>query len=336
MLDVKDALDRERFVPVPLDNATVSYSLRRLNLGKHQPDDMYENPINYDYQYSNREHHHSTTDGKSSSISLYPPPLPHHKWAQLDANSFLVRGKEYKANKVKVNAGSSIGRLIAVDVVRVDAPMYSGLSLHPTERIQLALERERRQLARGAPHDTPPFVFLINIMLPGPPYYHGAFYYAIDDMSCIDGSDGTPSSRLCQKFFFGNDDGFRDRTFKLIPTIVEGNFVVKKAVGSTPAIMGTKLTQHYVKNDRFFEVMLDCGSSSVATGVIRLSLGYAKTLVVDMGFLLEGDSEEYLPERIFGCVRMKYPEFGTHLRKVVPAPLLKKAVGEMHDAAITH
>ena len=64
------------------------------------------------------------------------------------------------------------------------------------------------------------------------------------------------------------------------------------------------------------EVILNCGSSAVATGVIRLSLGYAKTLVVDMGFLLEADEEEYLPERIFGCVRMKKPEFGALLRKV--------------------
>jgi hypothetical protein len=71
------------------------------------------------------------------------------------------------------------------------------------------------------------------------------------------------------------------------------------------------------------EVILDCGSSPVATGVIRLSLGYAKSLVVDMCFLLEADSEDFLPEKVFGAVRMKYPSFGTDLRKVEdPAKLL--------------
>lgn len=159
-----------------------------------------------------------------------------------------------------------------------------------------------------------------NIILPSP-VYHGVFYFAVEDMSTIDGSDGTASSRLAQKFLFGDSDEFRDRTFKLIPQIVQGNFMVRKAVGSTPAIMGTKLKQCYARSDRFFEVILDCGSSSVATGVIRLSLGYAKTLAIDMGFLLEGDSESHLPEKIFGCVRMKYPEFGPHLRKVeAPSP----------------
>ena len=313
MLDFKDALDHERFVPVHVDSTTLPSTQRRHTTYQHHTD---EDHINYDFNYASQEDHNSAE--KSSSIASFPPPLPHHKWAQPDANSFRIRGKDYKSDKVKINAGSSIGRLFAVDVVRVDEPFYSGLSLHPTERIQLALERERRLLAKGTPSDIPPFVFLVNIILPGPPFYHGVFYYAVDDMSCIDGTDGTPSSKLSQRFFFGDDDRFRDRTFKLIPTIVEGNFVVKKAVGSTPAIMGTKLAQRYVQNDRFFEVILDCGSSSVATGVIRLSLGYAKTLVVDMGFLLEGDAEEYLPERIFGCVRMKHPYFGPQLRKVEP------------------
>jgi len=88
--------------------------------------------------------------------------------------------------------------------------------------------------------------------------------------------------------------------------------------------MGTKLQQLYVRSDRYVEVILNCGSSAIATGVIRSTLGYAKTLVVDMGFLLEGDDEEYLPERIFGCARMKYPEVGSALRKVEkPSKILR-------------
>mmetsp|Transcript_39030 Transcript_39030/g.90830 ORF Transcript_39030/g.90830 Transcript_39030/m.90830 type:complete len:119 (-) Transcript_39030:646-1002(-) len=101
----------------------------------------------------------------------------------------------------------------------------------------------------------------------------------------------------------------RDRTFKLIPHIVEGNFIVRRAVGSTPAIMGTKLKQYYVRSDRFFELILDVGSSSVASGVVGLSVGYAKTLVVDIAFLLEGYDETTLPERVTGCVRLHNVDF---------------------------
>jgi hypothetical protein len=322
VLDIRDAIDHDRFVPLSFDTGSIMVQHNRrqsfpLPIETVPPTEEGEDPYSYDFTFASEEFH--AEDGRKGSISNNPPPLPLEKWAQPDANSFRVRGKTYKEDKVKINAGSSIGRLVAVDVVRVDEPIYSGLSLHPSERMQVALQREKRLLAKGKPSDLPPFCFIVNIVLPGPPFYHGVFYYAVDDISCVDGTDGTPSSKLCKEFFFGADDGFRDRTFKLIPTIVEGNFVVKRAVGSTPAIMGTKLRQFYVRSSRFFEVILDCGSSSVATGVIRLSLGYAKSLVVDMGFLLEGDDETTLPERVFGCVRMKYPEFGTHLRKVVAA-----------------
>jgi len=158
-------------------------------------------------------------------------------------------------------------------------------------------------------------------VLPNEPFYHMVFYYAVDDISEIDGSSGTPTSKLSKEFFFGDSDEFREKTFKLIPQIVQGNFMVRRAVGSTPVIMGKKLRQLYVKdeeNKRFFEIILDCCSSSVAGGVIRLSLGYAKTLVIDMGFVLEGDDETVLPERIFGCVRIKNPDFSVPIRKVEP------------------
>ena len=267
----------------------------------------------------------------TASITGYdskPPSLKMEKWAEPDANSFRVRGPAYKRDRKKYNAGASIGRLVAVDVVSVDKPFYSGFTVHPTERVQLALKKERDLKAKGQKSDMPPFMFVVNIVLPGPPFYHGVYYYAVDDLSTIDGSRGTPSSKLCHKFLFGDSDEFRDRTFKLIPQIVQGNFIVRKAVGSTPAIMGKKLRQLYVRSDRFFEVILDCGSSPVATGVIKLSLGYAKTLVVDMGFLFEGDEDGYLPERIFGCVRMKNIDFGPSLRHVAAPPK------ELNDSAI--
>jgi hypothetical protein len=51
------------------------------------------------------------------------------------------------------------------------------------------------------------------------------------------------------------------------------NFMVRKAVGSTPAIMGNKIKQTYFQGERFFELMIDTGSSAVAAGVIRICNG---------------------------------------------------------------
>ena len=168
----------------------------------------------------------------SQTIYTHPSPMIKSWWAEPDANSFRVRGKTYISDKCKINAGPSLFQLIAADIVETDVPIMTGMCRHPKERVQLALEREKQAKSIGLlSTDMPPFVFAVNIALPGPPNYHMVFYYAVDNISMIDGSDGTPSSKLCQKFFFGNDDAFRDNTFKLIPQIIEGNFMVRKAVG---------------------------------------------------------------------------------------------------------
>ena len=239
-------------------------------------------------------------------------------WGEPDANSFRVRSKTYKSSRLKVNAGPSLFRLLTAEVVETDSPILTGFCLHPKERVQLALQREVEAKSRGIPaaSEMPPFVFAINISLPGPPNYHLVFYYAVDDMAIIDGSEGTPSSKLCNEFFFDKDDDFRDNTFKLIPKIVEGNFLVRKAVGSTPAIMGRQIKQTYVRGDRFFELIIDTGSSAVAAGVMRICNGYARMITSDLAFLLEGNCELTLPERVMGTVTLKHVEFGKKLRFV--------------------
>jgi hypothetical protein len=331
LLDIRDAIDQDRFTPVTLDgdeyrqvgrkmlSFDLDDELRRNQSMESQELLLEDDRDNYDFAFADRE---SVVNLESpTGFTSHPSTFPPEKWAEPDANSFRVRGKNYKMDRLKINAGTSIGRLIAVDVVTVDAPIFTGMTTHPTERLQMALKKEQILLEKGLESDLPPFIFCVNIVLPGPPFYHGVFYYAIDDMSVIDGSNGTPSSRLCREFIFGDSDEFRNRTFKLIPQIVQGNFIVRKAVGSKPAIMGRKLRQYYVRTPRSFELVLDCGSSPVATGVIRLSLGYARTLVVDMGFLLEGDDPDYLPERIFGCVRIRQPDFDPTVLRKVKAPV---------------
>ena len=209
----------------------------------------------------------------TSSISTTPPPIPTKYWSEPDANTFNVRGKNYKNDKKKIPAGNSVFNMIALDVVESHESLLSGICGLPNERVQLALQRE----ANGGVA-APPFVVAINLSLPGPPFFSAVFYFAVDDMSLIDGSntDNPAFSNLASRFFFGDSDEFRDKTFKLIPKIIDGNFIVRKAVGSTPAIIGKKLEQSYVRTSRYFELILDIGSSSVAKGVVGLALGYVR------------------------------------------------------------
>ena len=80
--------------------------------------------------------------------------------------------------------------------------------------------------------------------------------------------------------------------------------------------MGKALKQTYVRGERFFELILDTGSSSVASSVIKLCLGFAKTIAVDMAFLIEGNDTTTLPEKLLGCVRLKHPDFKQKFRFV--------------------
>eukprot|EP00814_Leptocylindrus_danicus_P019982 CAMPEP_0116026578 /NCGR_PEP_ID=MMETSP0321-20121206/13956_1 /TAXON_ID=163516 /ORGANISM="Leptocylindrus danicus var. danicus, Strain B650" /LENGTH=335 /DNA_ID=CAMNT_0003499447 /DNA_START=56 /DNA_END=1063 /DNA_ORIENTATION=+ len=254
----------------------------------------------------------SDTDDDDSERDLFrsrPAILDIRQWAEPDSDQFKVRGKNYIKDHKKIRAGESMFKLITVDLVECEHPIMSGLCSKEDERVQLALKRG----------DLPPFVVAINIIVPGPPFYHLVMYYKVDDMDAINGKAGTPFSQLANKFFFGESDKFRDETFKLIPKIVDGNFVVRKAVGSTPAIMGNKLKQYYVRTDRFFELILDVGSSPVASNVVKIAKGFAKTLIVDMAFVLEGKSEELLPEKVFGSCRLMNVRF-KNLRKVESGP----------------
>ena len=259
---------------------------------------------------------------QEEQVMSYPPPLSISQWAEPDSDSFAVRGANYVKDKRKIRAGASVMKLMTVDLVEVDKPIMSGMCSMPDERIQRALRREK-EVAHTANADTdagttsasmlPPFVFAVNIVVPGPPYYHLVMYFKAEEsqMDVIMGKVDSPFSRLSHKFFFGDDDNFRDQTFKLIPRIVEGNFLVRKAVGSTPAIMGTKLKQYYSRcpNNRYFELILDVTSSKVAAHVVGLAKGYAKNLIVDMGFVLEGKTVDVLPEKVAACCRLMHVRF---------------------------
>ena len=103
------------------------------------------------------------------------------------------------------------------------------------------------------------------------------------DPASLDPNSGVTSpnpefTKLAARFFFGQSDKFRDETFKLIPRIAQGNFVVKSAVGTKPALLGTKVKQHYIRNDKYFELVVDVGSDKIAKRVVGISRGYVSIL----------------------------------------------------------
>ena len=248
----------------------------------------------------------SPAENHMGKVLVDPPATRVDAWAEAPALSFNVRGQSYLQDSQKIPSQEALFTLLTVDVIQTadGKGIMGGMCGHPDERIQRAMRREKET---GIPQ-LPDYVFGVNLAMPGPPFYHVMIYFGCDDMDALTDTD-TPLGRLTKPFFFGESDDFRDNTFKLIPRIVDGNFVVKKAVGSKPTILGRKLKQHYIRTPRYFELIVDIQSDAIARKVVALTVGYAKTLIVDMMFLLEADSEETLPERVLGGVRIKNLDF---------------------------
>ncbi|KVH88316.1 hypothetical protein Ccrd_024152 [Cynara cardunculus var. scolymus] len=140
-----------------------------------------------------------------------------------------------------------------------------------------------------------PFVFVMNLQVPAKPNYSLVLYFAAD-------TPVVKNSLLGR--FIDESDSFRLSRFKLIPSIVEGYWMVKHAVGTKACLLGKALTCSYLRRDNFLEVDVDVGSSSVARSVIGIVLGYVTNIVVDLAILIEAKEQEELPEYILGTVRL--------------------------------
>eukprot|EP00891_Asterochloris_glomerata_P007511 jgi/Astpho2/7511/Aster-02077 len=136
---------------------------------------------------------------------------------------------------------------------------------------------------------------------PGTPSTRGS----IDLRSC------TPFDRCLSRFVAGEEDlevdvKRRHNTFKLIPRIDKGSWMIRNAVGSTPVLLGKKLTTKYFRGPRYFEVDIDVGSSSTAAATVGMVQGALKGLCIDMAVVLEGHTQDELPEALVGSVRLNH------------------------------
>ena len=111
--------------------------------------------------------------------------------------------------------------------------------------------------------------------------------------------------------FFTGDDEVRNASFKLIPHIVKGSFIIRQSVGSTPVLLGKKLKQYYFKSAKYIEVDVDVGSSYTAATVVNMVSSVTKTLVVDLAIVLEGKTQQELPESLLGTVRLDRIDLST-------------------------
>ncbi|CAN6486987.1 unnamed protein product [Victoria cruziana] len=215
-------------------------------------------------------------------------------WRISDGNNFRVRSKHFLFDKSKVPAGKPIMELVAVDWFK-DVKRMDHVARRQGCAVQVASEKGLFSLA-------------INLQVPGSTHYSMVFYFVTAQL--IPGS-------LLQRFVDG-DDEFRNTRLKLIPSVPKGSWIVRQSVGSTPCLLGKAVDCTYIRESKYLEIDVDIGSSTVANGVLGLVCGVITTLMVDMAFLIQGNTLDELPERLIGAVRVSHVELSSAINPGLP------------------
>ena len=193
----------------------------------------------------------------------------------------------------------------------------------------LALQGPKRVLTHGSSisgvyggnlRDIP--TFIINFRLP---WGVLLFYFEIPerflpfvkagydpefDKASLPSLDGMANSDRCVARFLQGSQEHKNGTLKIVPTVVEGPWVVKSVVGGKPAIIGTKLPVNYVyqppEKDKalYLEADLDIVASSAARGILSVARAYTQVLTIDLGFVIQGNKEDELPEQMLVGARL--------------------------------
>jgi hypothetical protein len=119
----------------------------------------------------------------------------------------------------------------------------------------------------------------------------------------------TPSER-CVCRYCQSSSAVKDTLLKIVPGIADGPWVVKSVVGNKPAILGTKMPVNYIYQKEeegkamYLEMDLDIVASSAARGILSMVRTYTNVLTLDLGFVVQGNTEDELPEQMLAAARL--------------------------------
>jgi len=112
------------------------------------------------------------------------------------------------------------------------------------------------------------------------------------------------------KRFKNGTDSQKNNQFKYMFRIVDAPGPLKNTVstlgGERPVIIGKSLTTTYNQGRNYLEINMDVSSSRIASAINGILLKNMRSVVCDLGWLLEGQREEELPERILAAVRFNW------------------------------
>ncbi|CAA7023254.1 unnamed protein product [Microthlaspi erraticum] len=218
-------------------------------------------------------------------------------WASPPGDVFSLRSASYFTNKQKSPGGDYLLSPAGVDWLKSGTRLENVLA-RPNNRVAHAL---RKAQSRGESLNS--FIFAVNYHIPGKEQYNMVLYFATENP--------IPSDSLLRRLIDG-DDSFRNERLKALIRVEKGPRVVKAAAGSFGAcVVGKAARCSYHRGSNYLEIGIDLGSSKIVAALTRLMLGYITTLTVDIGYVVEAQMEDELPERLIGAYRICHPELSS-------------------------
>jgi len=179
-----------------------------------------EEDVSFDEEGDERD-----SDSREKEIFALSSPLPFYPdnggescWSIPDHRIFKVRGSTYLQDKVKIPSAPAVFTCRGVDVWLTDNP-ESHIARHPSLLGGMLAEEKQDTL-------------VVNFLLP---FCNFVSYFSIPPLEEMPKNVANVWSK-----FISGDQQYRDARLKLLPFVVDGPWIVRKAVGpgTSPALMG--------------------------------------------------------------------------------------------------
>lgn len=130
------------------------------------------------------------------------------------------------------------------------------------------------------------------------------------DKSTLESTASMTPSERCLARYLQSPSEKKDKLLKIVPGVADGPWVVKSVVGNKPAILGTKMPVSYIYEKEeegkamYLEMDLDIVASQAARGILSVARTYTNVLTMDLGFVVQGNTEDELPEQMLAALRL--------------------------------
>lgn len=219
-------------------------------------------------------------------------------WSEPPVSIFQVRGPNYFDDKKKVNSAPYLLQGRGVDLFLTE----KATDLDSKTKIMFN-GKLRRQPTIGVDFSFPWGNMILYYQVP-----NHLEPYLLQETNTVDPKLTTAEQTLA-RWLLGDTD-YKNERLKLIPFVAEGPWVVRNMVTGRPAIIGKKLKVSYKLYKEpgqraFLRCTLDIGSSSAtAKRIVSVCRRYMSALTVDIGFVIQAETQEELPEQMMGSLRI--------------------------------